>query len=348
MPSDVWAPSSVLQIKGSWDWARCRPLPAHAAKGPRAHISPTPMLRNLLPFGGDSTAAAPAASLLNPGLLGITALPGGVQLPTLPQVGGLAWLAPNPKPTVWDRVLMFVSRALIAFFSIVRKIIPPPVLVFLIPCVPMFIGFYELTLRRFIPQLPSSLTIIFKLFQQGILTIDSINWLVSSLPQAMVGGLSALSGAAMSGTVAVANGTALATAGIAAVGKEASALAGGVSVIANGAAKSAVESISVLQNGATLAAKNTIQDLPLGKGAAAVDPAVLAKSAAEAVVSSTNAIADAALHNPIANATLQNPITNATLHTATDAAAALQASTTALTSGLANFGSLNPLTKRKV
>lgn len=68
--------------------------------------------------------------------------------------------------------------------------------------------FYEGALRVYFPRLPSLIKIAFKLYQRGILTMETVVWLASSLPGNFLGGLGAMGGAAMQTTAALAGGAA--------------------------------------------------------------------------------------------------------------------------------------------
>src|SRR6266404_3348473 len=122
-------------------------------------------------------------------------------------------------------------------------------------CIPPFVSFYELTLRRIFPRLPSVFTIVLKLYKNGVLTMGTVTWLVSSLPQSMTSGLSAVGGIAMGGTTALAGvatafmgGAAAAASAVAGVaGQAASVATGGLNGATNlvdGAAKGIADGIS--------------------------------------------------------------------------------------------------------
>jgi len=70
--------------------------------------------------------------------------------------------------------------------------------------IPPVLAFYELALRVYFPRLPFLFAIAVKLCQRGILTVDTIIWLASSLPTNFLGGLGVLGGAAMQTTAAMA------------------------------------------------------------------------------------------------------------------------------------------------
>ncbi|KAI9463329.1 hypothetical protein BJY52DRAFT_1254746 [Lactarius psammicola] len=253
------------------------------------------------------------------------------QTPDLLSGGALDWATPKPP------ILIFAI--LLRLLSLVRGFIPPFALSLLLLCIPPFVSFYELTIRRILPQLPSMFTIAFKLYKNGVLTMSTVTWLVSSLPQSMIGGLSAFGGVAMGGTAALAGG---ATALVGGATAGASAVVGGVAGLAGdaaktvtqginhlnpitmatdigGATKGIAEGISLIQSGEIEVAQN-IAHLLSEQGTAAgraLIPTVaedvaqeviqatigntsaVAKDAIQAAMGTTNAIAGAAIH-PVA------------------------------------------------
>ncbi|KAH9041737.1 hypothetical protein EDB85DRAFT_1377592 [Lactarius pseudohatsudake] len=123
--------------------------------------------------------------------------------PDLLSGGALDWATPKP-PIVWDASFkQLIFAILLRFLSFVRGFVPSFIWGFLLLGIPPIVAFYELTLRRFLPQLPSMITIAFKLYKDGLLTMSTITWL---LPQSMIGGLGAVGGIAMGGTAALAGG----------------------------------------------------------------------------------------------------------------------------------------------
>ena len=228
--------------------------------------------------------------------------------------GAIDWATPK-APIVWDASFkQLIFALLLRFLSFWRGFIPPFALSFIVrfSChistqsyishqllfIPPFVSFYELTLRRFLPQLPSIFTIVFKLYQNGVLKIDTVAWL---LPQNMLGGLGAIGGVAMGGTAALMNG---ATAG-------ASAVVGGVAEIAShglsGAAdlmsnptKGIAEGISRIQSG-ELEVEKSIAHLLSEQGVAPGLASTIANDVIEntmhATMGATNAITGAALQS---------------------------------------------------
>lgn len=186
-------------------------------------------------------------------------------------------------------------------------------------CIPPFVSFYEFTLRRLLPQLPSILTIVFKLYKNGVLSINTVTWL---LPQSMLGGLGAIGGVAMGGTSAIASRT---TALVGGATAGASAVVGGVAGLATnglsgaadlvgGATKGIAEGLSHIRSGELEVAQNFAHLLSEQGAAAGQAPTgviqatventnALAKDAIQAAVGTTHALTDAALQsvtNPVA------------------------------------------------
>jgi hypothetical protein len=98
------------------------------------------------------------------------------------------------------------------------------------------IAFYEIKVRKIFPKLPSVFRIAFELYQRGLLTMGTVTWLISSLPQGMIGGLAAAGGLAMHGTSAIASGAAAAG----------SALVGGAASVAGTAANTVTQGINLI------------------------------------------------------------------------------------------------------
>jgi hypothetical protein len=118
-----------------------------------------------------------------------------------------------------NKLIKLIFSGLYLCFSILRRFIPSFIsnffvcAIFTYPCesdlwyqiffIPPILAFYELALRVYFPRMPSLFSIAVKLYQQGILTVDTIIWLASSLPTSF-GGLGALGGVAMQTTAAMA------------------------------------------------------------------------------------------------------------------------------------------------
>jgi hypothetical protein len=98
--------------------------------------------------------------------------------------------------------------------------------------IPAMIAFYEIRVRSNVPNLPSVFRITFVLNQRGLLTIGTVTWLVSSLPQGMIGGLGVAGGLAIHGTSTIANGAVYA--GNALVGGAASVAGSGANTVTQG------------------------------------------------------------------------------------------------------------------
>ncbi|KAH9177403.1 hypothetical protein EDB89DRAFT_2065005 [Lactarius sanguifluus] len=194
--------------------------------------------------------------------------------PDLLSGGALDWATPKP-PILWDASFkQLIFAILLRFLSFVRGFIPSFIWGLLLLGIPPFVSFYELTLRRFLPQLPSMVTIAFKLYKDGLLTMSTITWF---LPQSMIGGLGAVGGIAMGGTAVLASG---ATALVGGATAGAGAVVGGVAGLAGGATNTVTQGI----NGVT----NLVGD---------------ATNGIQAAVGNTNAIAGAAMQsvtNPVA------------------------------------------------
>ncbi|KAH9003075.1 hypothetical protein EDB86DRAFT_3073551 [Lactarius hatsudake] len=208
--------------------------------------------------------------------------------PDLLSGGALDWATPKP-PIIWDASFkQLIFAILLRFLSFVRGFVPSFIWGFLLLGIPPFVAFYELTLRRFLPQLPSMITIAFKLYKDGLLTMSTITWL---LPQSMIGGLGAVGGIAMGGTAVLAGG-ATALAG------EATALVSGATALVGGATAGAgavVGGVAGLAGGAT----NTVTQGINGATHLVGD----ATKGLQAAVGNTNAIAGAAIQsvtNPVA------------------------------------------------
>jgi len=82
--------------------------------------------------------------------------------------------------------------------------------------IPLLIAFYEIKVRRYFPKLPSVFKIVSMLYRHGLLTIGTVTWFVSRLPQDMIGGLGVASGLVIHGTSAIASGATVGIAGSAA------------------------------------------------------------------------------------------------------------------------------------
>ena len=226
--------------------------------------------------------------------------------------------------------------------------------------IPPFVSFYELTLRRLLPQLPSILTIVFKLYKNGVLSIGTVTWL---LPQSMLGGLGAIGGVAMGGTAAFASGaTALmggATAGASAVvGGVAGLATNGLSEAAGlvgGATKGIAEGLSHIRSGELEVAQNFAHLLAEQGAAAGLAPTDLV----QATVENTNALAQEVLQATVGNTTAvakdaieaamgtTHALTDAALQSVTNPVAAIGATQAAMTENVTKFAhaldSVNPL-----
>jgi len=262
--------------------------------------------------------------------------------------GTLDWSAPKP-PIVWDASFkQLIFAILLRFLSFLRGFIPPYALDIFLLCIPPFVSFYELTLRRCLPQLPSMLGIIFKLYKNGVLTIGTVTWL---LPQSMLGGLGAIGGVAAGGTAAIASGATTLVGG-AAVG--ASAVVGGVTGLATnglsgvanlvgGATKGIAEGISHIQSGEFGAAQN-IAHLLSEQGAAAGLAPTVAKDVIQATVENTSAVAKDAIQAAVGTT---HAITDAALQSVTHPVAAIGATQAAVTESATKLAhaldSVNPL-----
>ncbi|KAH9998809.1 hypothetical protein BJV74DRAFT_823932, partial [Russula compacta] len=154
-------------------------------------------------------------------------------------LSGFGWATSKASPTISDKLLKRMFSILSLCFSILRRFIPSVIWNFLKFIIPPLLAFYELALRVYFPLLPSVFTIAFKLYQRGILTIDTIIWLASSLPADFLGGLGAISGVAMQTTAAFAGGAA-------AVGN---ALVGTTAGIVGDATKAVTQGINLLNPG---------------------------------------------------------------------------------------------------
>ncbi|KAH8980900.1 hypothetical protein EDB92DRAFT_1953617 [Lactarius akahatsu] len=222
--------------------------------------------------------------------------------PDLLSGGALDWAMPKP-PIVWDASFkQLIFAILLLFLSFVRGFVPPFIWGFLLLGIPPFISFYELTLRRFLPQLPSTITIAFQLYKDGLLTMSTITWL---LPQSMIGGLGAVGGIAMGGTAVLAGGATALVGGATSFAGEATALVGGATALAGEAtalvggatagAGAVVGGVVGLAGGAT----NTVTQGITGVTNLVGD----ATNGIQAAVGNTNAIAGAAIQsvtNPVA------------------------------------------------
>jgi hypothetical protein len=190
--------------------------------------------------------------------------------------------------------------------------------------IPPLIAFYEITVRRYFPKLPSVFKIVSMLYRRGLLTIEIVTWLVSRLPQGMIGGLGVASGLAIHGTSAIASGAiiagkalvggAISVAGNAAKnvtqginrtnpGTVATDIAhivsGGQRIVAEGATKAVSDTISFREKGQTVVTSSLAQLVSGQQGIAASGPLVpdVAKDAIQAAVGSTNAIAAATIQS---------------------------------------------------
>jgi hypothetical protein len=176
------------------------------------------------------------------------------------------------------------------------------------------LAFYELVLRVYFPRLPSLFAIAVKLFQRGILTVDTIVWLASSLPTNFLGGLGALGGVAMQTTAAMAgvaasSGDALVGTATGFVGNASKTVAQGIShlkpgvvatdithVLSDGsriAADHATSITSLVKNGETTVIENISHLIPSEH---AISPGHLVPDiAVHTVVDNTSAITDSAV-----------------------------------------------------
>jgi len=232
--------------------------------------------------------------------------------------GALDWATPKP-PIVWDASFkQLIFALLLLFLSFLRGFIPPFALNLILLCIPPFVSFYELTLRRFLPQLPSMFTIVLKLYQNGVLTIGTVTWL---LPQSMLGGLGAVGGVAMGGTAALMNGaTAGASAVVGGVAEFASHGLSGAADLMSDPTKGIAEGISRIQSGELEVAEN-IAHLLAEQGASPGLAPTIAKDVIQATVGNT-------MHAAMGTA---NAITGAALQSVTNPAAAIGATQAAVT-----------------
>lgn len=277
--------------------------------------------------------------------------------------GTFDWAMPNP-PIVWDasfKQLIFAIQ--LRLLSFLRGFIPPIVLNLFLFCIPPFVSFYELTLRRFLPQLPSILTIVFKLYKSGVLSISTVTWL---MPQSMLGGLGAIGGAAMGGATAFASG---ATALVGGATAGASAVVGGVAGLATnglseaaglmgGAANGITEGLSHIRSGELQVAENLSHFLSEQGAAAGLAPTA-AKDAIQATVGNTNALAQEVLQATVGNTSAvakdaiqaavgtTHALTDAALQSVTNPVAAIGATQAAMTENATKLAhaldSVNPL-----
>jgi hypothetical protein len=116
--------------------------------------------------------------------------------------------------------------------------------------------------------LPSLFSIAVKLCQRGILTVDTIIWLASSLPTNFLGGLGTLGGVAMQTTatmagVAASSGNALVGAATGFVGNASEAVAQGINHLKPGVV--AADIAHVLSDGSRIAADHAISITSLVK-----------------------------------------------------------------------------------
>ena len=215
--------------------------------------------------------------------------------------------------------------------------------------IPPFVSFYELTLRKILPQLPSILTIVFKLYKNGVLSISAVTWL---LPQSMLGGLGALGGVAMGGTAAFASGaTALmggATAGASAVVGGVAGLAtnglSGAAGLVGGATKGIAEGLSHIRSGELEVAQNMAHLLSEQGAAAHLAPTDII----QATVENTNALTQEVLQETIQTAMgTTHALTDAALQSVTNPVAAIGATQAAMTENATKLAhamdSVNPL-----
>lgn len=246
--------------------------------------------------------------------------------------GALDWPTPKP-PILWDASFkQLVLAILLRLLSFMRGFIPPFVWGLFLLGIPPFVSFYEITLRRFFPQLPSMFAMALKLYKSGLLTISTLTWL---LPQGMFGGLSVVGGVAMGGTAAFVGG---ATAGASVVVGGVTGLAGGAAQtisqgihilnpttmatdiaqvvsggqgvatnglngavnLVGGAAKGIAEGISLIQSGEIEVAQNVAHLLSGEHGAGALVPTV-ADDIIQATVGNTNAIAQEVIQATVGN-----------------------------------------------
>jgi hypothetical protein len=150
--------------------------------------------------------------------------------------------------------------------------------------------------------------IAFQLYQRGILTVDAVIWLASSLPANFLGGLGTLGGVAIQTTAAMVGGAT--SAGNAVVGT-ATGIVGnasktvaqginhlnpGVAVLAEGTTQAVAGGLSLVKNGQT-AVKENISNLITGEHAITKGNLVpdIAKNAIPMVVNNTSTIAGTAI-----------------------------------------------------
>lgn len=162
--------------------------------------------------------------------------------------------------------------------------------------------------------------IAFKLYKNGLLTIGTVTWLLSRLPQSTIGGLTAVGGLAMGGTAALASGATALADGANALAGGATALVGGVAGLATnglggaanamgGAAESLADGLAHIQLGELELAHILSREQGAAAGGNLVSDAI------HATAGNTRAIAGAALQS------------------ATHPVAAIGATQTALTEG---------------
>ncbi|KAI0303622.1 hypothetical protein B0F90DRAFT_1667056 [Multifurca ochricompacta] len=286
------------------------------------------------------------------------------ETPSLIPGGALSWAAPKPSPSVWDMPLKLVFFILSKFLAIVQRFTPSFVWGFVTLSIPPLIAIYELTVRRLFPRLPSVFKIAFWLYQHGVLTMGTVTWLISSLPQSMMSGLSIFGGVAMSGTAGIAGG--IASAGASAVAGNATALIGGAASIAGDAAKTVTDISQVVSEGRHKITEQATSIATAGANGAAV----LTEGATKAVTNGVSLLQNGqtALTKNITNIThlvsgeqgiaasvpvvpdvAKNAVqaAGAAIQTVTNPAAAIGATQTAMTQGVTKFanvlGSVNPL-----
>jgi X-X-X-Leu-X-X-Gly heptad repeat protein len=174
--------------------------------------------------------------------------------------------------------------------------------------IPPLLAFYELALRGYFPLLPSVFAMAFNLYQRGILTVDIIIWLASSLPANFLGGLGTLGGVAMQTTAVMVGGAA--STGNVLVGT-ATGIVGntsktvtqginhlnpGVAVLAEGTTQAVAGGLSLVTNSQTVVKENISHlitgELAITNGILVPD---IAKNAIPSVVNNTSAITGAAI-----------------------------------------------------
>ncbi|KAI0255099.1 hypothetical protein BJV78DRAFT_817573 [Lactifluus subvellereus] len=235
-----------------------------------------------------------------------------------------AWAAPKPRPRIRDALLSLIFATLSRFISIIGRFIPSFVWSFLMLSIPPLIAFYEIKVRRYFPKLPPVFKIVSMFYQHGLLTIETVTWLVSRLPQGIIGGLGVAGGLAIHGTSAIASGATVAgnalvggavsvagnaaktvTQGINHINPGAVAtdiaqiVSGGQRVVAGAATKGVADIISLHEKGQTVVTSNLAQLVSGQQGIAESGPLIpdIAKDAIQAAVGSTNAVAAAAIQS---------------------------------------------------